>query len=90
MIGKLECFTVKTHPILMKFKRRNVYLWIKVHKDLLFTLPEILTAFFFFFLKERAGRAHGKERLHILYIVVVSGSTFSADRQNTPGSFDTS
>lgn len=46
----LECFTVKTHPILMKFKRRNVYLWIKVHKDLLLTLSEILTAFLFFFI----------------------------------------
>lgn len=41
----LKCFTVKTHPILMKFKRRNVYLWIKVHKYLLLTLSEILTGF---------------------------------------------
>lgn len=43
----LKCFTVKTHSILMKFKRRKFYLWIKVHKDLLLTLSEILTAFFF-------------------------------------------
>lgn len=61
MIGMLECFTVKTHPILMKFKRRNVYLWIKVHKDLLLTLSEILTAFFFFLReKERESAREGK------------------------------
>lgn len=55
----LECFTVKTHPILMKFKRRNVYLWIKVHKDLLLTLSEILTAFLFFlFFAREANTAH--------------------------------
>lgn len=78
---------MKTHPILMKFKRRNVYLWIKVHKDLLLTLSEILTAFSFFFKRERV---QGKERLHISYIVMVSGSMFPADRQKAPGSFDTS
>lgn len=38
---------MKTHLILMKFKRRNVYLWIKVQKDLQHTLSEILTAFAF-------------------------------------------
>lgn len=68
MIGMLKCFTVKTHSILMKFKRRKFYLWIKVHKDLLLTLSEILTAFFFLREKEKAR----KERFHILYIVVVS------------------
>lgn len=89
MIGMLECFTVKTHPILMKFKRRNVYLWIKVHKDLLLTLSEILTAFLFFFFFQERKRVQGKEILHVLYIVAVSGSMFPADRQKAPGSFDT-
>ena len=81
---------MKTHPILMKFKRRNVYLWIKVHKDLLLALSEILTAFSSFFLREKGGeRVQGKERLHILYVVVASGSMFPADRQKALGSFDT-
>lgn len=78
MIGMLKCFTVKTHSILMKFKRRKFYLWIKVHKDLLLTLSEILTAFFFLREKENAR----KERFHILYIVVVSGSMFPANTQS--------
>lgn len=78
MIGMLKCFTVKTHSILMKFKRRKFYLWIKVHKDLV-TLSEILTAFFFFLREKENAR---KERFHILYIVVVSGSMFPANTQS--------
>lgn len=63
----------------MKFKRRKFYLWIKVHKDLLLTLSEILTAFFFFLREKENAR---KERFHILYIVVVSGSMFPANTQS--------
>ena len=89
----LECFTVKTHPILMKFKRRNVYLWIKVHKDLLLIASEILTAFFlfffpfffFFFFKRERTRVQGKERLRMVCLAVVRGLMLPEDRQRALG-----
>jgi hypothetical protein len=38
-----DCFKMKTHPNLMKFKERNVYLWIKILNDLLLIVPKIVT-----------------------------------------------
>ena len=53
MIGMPDCFKMKTHPNLMKFKGRNVYLWIKAWNDLLLVVTEVVTALFN---REREGK----------------------------------
>lgn len=53
-------FQNKTHLNLIKFKGRNVYLWIKVYNDLLLLVIEIVTALLSRSREDEQGRAREK------------------------------